>query len=314
MVDFKIQARFIGQLDVSELPRRRMGLPYRAPDGSLRTFDLYYPTQGDGPFPVIVNIAGGAWYFGEPSSAHLGRLVHAAVSRGYAVVSMACTSSGERKFPYQIREIRCLLRRLAEQADNLSLDCGFLAFWSSSSGAHLSLLAALTMDDPWFDVPGPALPCPRISAVAAVYPCCRLDARPEEYHALGLEPATLRSGPRCAESVFLGVENVLHHPDLVRLGSPTYQLRAGLPPVMLLHGTDDDIQPYTLTLEFARRYRELNGPENILTKFVSGVGHSAPCFKEEPICGEILDFLDRVRSGQVPCPPERQGIDEPAEL
>ena len=112
MVDFKIQARFIGQLDVSELPRRRMGLPYRAPDGSLRTFDLYYPTQGDGPFPVIVNIAGGAWYFGEPSSAHLGRLVHAAVSRGYAVVSMACTSSGERKFPYQIREIRCLLRRL----------------------------------------------------------------------------------------------------------------------------------------------------------------------------------------------------------
>lgn len=261
-----------------------------------------------------MNVAGGAWFFGDPSSAHMGRLVHTAVSRGCAVVSMACTSSRERKCPYQIQEIRCVLRCLAAHSNELCLDCGYLAFWSSSSGGHLSLLTALTTDDPYFDVPEPSAPCPPIAAVVAAYPCCRLDARAEEYHAIGLEPATLRSGPKCAESIFLGVENVLDHPDLIKLGSPTYRLCAGLPPVILLHGTKDDILPYTLTLEFARRYRELNGAEKILTKFIAGVGHSAPCFKENPMCYEILDFLDRVRAGQVPCPPERQGVDEPVDL
>lgn len=36
MVDFKTQARYIGSLDTSDLPRKRIGVPYRTPDGGQR--------------------------------------------------------------------------------------------------------------------------------------------------------------------------------------------------------------------------------------------------------------------------------------
>ena len=62
-----------GYLDVSDIPRKRQNLRYLAPDGSERPFDLYYPDRGEGPFPLIVNICGGGWYYGNPTSIHLGR-------------------------------------------------------------------------------------------------------------------------------------------------------------------------------------------------------------------------------------------------
>ena len=79
--------------------------------------------------------------------------------------------------------------------------------------------------------------------------------------------------------------------------------------MMLLHGTGDRVVPYTTSLEFARRYREVVGSETLLTRFLPGAGHSDPVFKSDAMCAEVLDFLDRVRLGQLPCPPERQGVD-----
>lgn len=283
-----------GDLDASDIPRKRLGLRYAAPDGSLRPFDLYYPDRGEGPFPLIVNVSGGGWYYGHPSSIHLGRSAHTAVARGYALASIACTSSRDKKFPYQIQEVRCALRYLRAYGAELSLDTDFLALWSSSSGAHLSLMAALTGGDPYFDSePDSAVP-DGVSAVVAVYPCCRLDATAEDFRAIGLEPVNYRSGPRCAESIFLGAL-VEESPELCRLAAPITHVRPDMPPVMLLHGTADAVTPYTCTLEFARRCREAAGEERVRSLIVPGAGHSDPCFKSEEMCGRILDFLDRIR-------------------
>lgn len=286
-----------GDLDVSDISRKRMGLHYAAPDGSRRTFDLYYPEAGEGPFPLIVNISGGGWYYGHPTSIHLGRSVHTSVARGYALASIACTSSREKKFPYQIQEARCALRHLKKNARTLSLDPGFTALWSSSSGAHLSLLTALTRGDPYFDVPGGDRVSDRVDAVAAVYPCCRLDATAEDFYAIGLKPVNYRSGPRCAESIFLGAL-VEDSPELCRLAAPITHVHPDMPPVMVLHGTADTVIPYTYTVEFVRRCREVAGGDRVRSYIIPGAGHSDPRFKSEEMCGRILDFLDQVRLRQ----------------
>ena len=62
MNDYLLENRRAETLDVSDIPRQRRGLTYAAPDGSPRPFDLYYPDEGDGPFPLIVNISGGGWF------------------------------------------------------------------------------------------------------------------------------------------------------------------------------------------------------------------------------------------------------------
>lgn len=295
-------------LDVSDIPRQKRGLRYPAPDGSERELDLFYPEMGDGPFPVILSVAGGAWYYGVPTSAHLGRTVHCSVRRGYAFASIACTSSQYRKFPYQIAEVKCAVRYLRRNAEALGLDTDFIGNWSASSGAHLSLLAALTEQNPYFDIHnGDRTPC-GVDALAAIYPCLRLDATEEDFHRLGLEPETYRSGADCMESRFLGalVEN---SPELCRLAAPITHLRADAPPMMLLHGTADATVPVTFTLEFAHAYLDLAGADKLLVRIMRGAGHSDPRFKDDAMCAEILDFFDRARLGLTPCPPEYRGID-----
>ena len=294
MQDYLTSPHPDGTLDVSDIPRKRLGLCYTAPDGSQRPFDLYYPSQGEGPFPLIVNICGGGWYYGSPSSIHLGRELHCAVARGYAFASLACTSSREKQFPYQIQEARQALRHLRRQAVALNLDPSFLALWSSSSGGHLSLLTALTRGDPYFDAePGSAI-SDQVSALAAIYPCCRLDASVEDYQAIGLEPANFRSGPQCAESIFLGAL-VEESPELCRLAAPITHVRPDAPPLLLFHGTADAVVPYTFTLELARRYGEVSGRDRVRTCIVPDATHSDPCFKSEETCHFILDFMDTVR-------------------
>lgn len=303
MIDYTARPRKIVHLDVSDIPRQCRALQYPTPDGGHREFDLYYPSEGGGPFPVIITVSGGGWYFGHPTSVHLGRQIHTAIARGYAIISMACTSSGEQKFPYQLHEINLFLRHLQAHAEQLNLDMNSLFMVSASSGAHLSLLTALTQGkayyDPWLPAPAPA-----IRAVAAIYPACRLNATEEDFYALGLQPDNPHSGPTCAESIFLGVEDVQQAHDLVELGSPTYQITPDAPPVMVLQGTADTCIPYTLTLEFIQKYRQIVGADKILTHFIPGAGHSDPRFKDEAMCHRIMDFLDRVRQNQTPCPPE----------
>jgi len=294
MDDYIASPHLDGELDVSDIPRKRRGLRYTAPDGSQRSYDLYYPHRGAGPFPLIVNISGGGWYYGHPTSIHLGRVVHTAVDRGYALASIACTSSREKKFPYQIQEARRALRHLRSHAGELSLNPNFIALWSSSSGAHLSLLTALTRGDPYFDCEPDSLFSDEVSAVVAVYPCCRLDATVEDFRTIGLEPANYRSGPRCAESIFLGAL-VEDSPELCRLAAPITHVRPDMPPILFLHGTADAVTPYTFTEELARRCQEMAGTDRIQTCFIPGAAHSDPRFKSVEMCGQILDFLDQVR-------------------
>ena len=308
MNDYLLENRRAETLDVSDIPRQRRGLTYAAPDGSPRPFDLYYPDEGDGPFPLIVNISGGGWFYGCPTSVHLGRTLHNSVRRGYAFASLACTSSKYRKFPYQIREAKRALRHLRRHAAELDVDESFIAYWSFSSGGHLSLMAALAPDDDYFDDPADAGVSCRVSALVAMYPCCRLEITEEDFRAIGLEPENYHSCLRSAEAFFLGVPTE-DAPELCLQADPITHLRPDAPPIMLLHGTGDTVVPYTTSLEFAQRYREVAGAEKLLTRFLPGAGHSDPAFKDDAMCGEILDFLDRVRLGQTPCPPERQGID-----
>lgn len=308
MNDYLLENRAPEYLEVSDIPRRRRGLTYSAPDGGARAFDLYYPDEGDGPFPLIVNISGGGWFYGYPTSAHLGRTLHNSVRRGYAFASLACTSSRYRKFPYQVVEAKRALRHLRRHAKELNLDERFFAFWSFSSGAHLSLMAALAPNDGYFDDPADADVACAVDALAVMYPCCRMEVTEDDFRAIGLEPENYHSGLRSAEAHFLGVPTE-DAPELCRLADPITHLRADAPPVMLLHGTGDRVVPYTTSLEFARRYREVAGADKLLTRFLRGAGHSDPVFKGDAMCGEVLDFFDRVRIGQTPCPPPLRGVD-----
>src|SRR5512139_3426573 len=66
--------------------------------------DLYLPTSGTRPYPVVLWIHGGGWRTGDKTLGGSAPPLQL-TSQGIAVVSANCRLSGEAKFPAQIQDV-----------------------------------------------------------------------------------------------------------------------------------------------------------------------------------------------------------------
>ena len=83
--------------DVSHISRKWLDLPY-ASLSPTQKLDIYLPDKGDGPFPVILHIHGGAFEIGDKGDIQV-QPYFKALPHGYAVVSVNYRLSGEAIFP-----------------------------------------------------------------------------------------------------------------------------------------------------------------------------------------------------------------------
>jgi acetyl esterase/lipase len=123
----------------------------KAGDTELK-LDLARP-QGDGPFPAIVFIHGGAWYQGTRQG-YRGQIQEAA-KRGYvaATISYRLMKFDESKkettaatpiFPAQIHDAKAAIRWVRANAKKYRIDPNRIGVTGASAGGHLSLLVGLT--------------------------------------------------------------------------------------------------------------------------------------------------------------------------
>jgi len=108
-----------------------------ASTSTAQKMDIYLPA-GEGPFPVVVFIHGGAFKMGnkEMETANAAVLV----SKGYAAVSINYRLSGEAKFPAQIQDCKAAIRFLRANAAKYKLNADKIASWGASAGGNLSAL------------------------------------------------------------------------------------------------------------------------------------------------------------------------------
>ena len=134
----------IPRMDDKEYHRKRLDISYadRTPAEKL---DIFYPEEGDGPFPVFVEVHGGAWYFGQKRSVEFEPFLYG-LNRGYACVSLGYTLSPEGHYPLPVLEIKSAIRFLRVHAEEYKLDPSRIVLWGGSAGAHLAALAATSCD------------------------------------------------------------------------------------------------------------------------------------------------------------------------
>jgi len=294
MNDYILRTQPPDRLDVSDLLHTIQDLSFCDSQENTPKMDLYFPDESAEPRPVILNVCGGGWYFGIPTSAHLKRTLHTAVQRGYVFASIACTSSRYQKFPYQVWEVKTAIRYLRANAEAYHLNPNRIALWSASSGAHLSLMAALTCGIPEFDDPVlgyPGISC-QVPVVVAAYPPSELGVSASQFQELGISSPFPADNADSMESIFLG-EDTSQNPALARKASPLTYIHPDAPYLYLQHGSIDDVVPITQSRRFAEKYEELAGKDKIQTEFITGAGHSDPIFKTEATCHRILDTIDQ---------------------
>ena len=267
-----------------------------APGNERRTLDIYLPNDGEGPYPVIIDIYGGGWYFGQKSSYKMEPALEL-LRRGFAVVSINYSLSYQAKFPTQVQEVKASIRYVRKHAAEFQLDPSRIALMGESAGAHYATLAACStacgklIDGSWpnQDVSD------EVQAVIAVY-CPVNIGLTREYFAVqqelnGLEPLVREFGESDSpEGVLLGgVPKEV--PEMVELANPANYLNEKCPPFLFLHGDQDQVVPIICTMAFAAKMMYATSIDNVKFQLVKDARHDILDFEKEWIYDLEVQFL-----------------------
>jgi acetyl esterase/lipase len=284
----------IPEAETGRIARKMFDLPY-ADLSPAQKLDVYWPSDGDGPFPVIVSIHGGAFKEGDKRDMQLEPMLEG-LGRGYAVVSIDYRMSGEATFPALVHDVKAAIRWARAHANEYLFEGGRIAVWGGSAGGYLALMAGVSAGIPELDDPSLGNPeqSSDVQAAAAWFPPTDFLKMDAQLAASGFAPSpqSAHSGANSPESLILGQQITLI-PDVVRAANPETYIRPGLPPFFIQHGTADDIVPYQQSLSFACKLAQLE-PHQVTHELLLNArhGHDDPAFGAPENVKKVLDFLD----------------------
>ena len=226
-------------------------IEYRHDQGESWPAIVYQP-QGGGPFPLLLDVHGGAWNGGDRTSDQAMDRVLAA--SGIAVVAVEFRLAPRHPYPAQVVDVNYATRWLKTHASDFKGDPESVGVLGSSSGGHTSLLSAMRPSDPRYaalPLGGEGQVDAGVRYVVATWPV--VDPYARYFFARDRENQRL---VQATEAYFLTE-------DAMQEGNPHMILQRGedvsLPPVLIIQGTEDENLPVPTTEQFAAAYSRAGG-------------------------------------------------------
>lgn len=264
---------------------------YAEPADKPLTADVYLP-RGEGPFPGVLVVHGGAWVAG--SKGRMSRIGTSLAERGYVAVSIDYRLAPKHKFPAQLDDCRAALGWMRDNAVAYRLDPRRIGGFGYSAGAHLvtllSLSATATLHDP------AAATSDRAQAERCVLQAVVAGGTPCDFQELPLDSKRL--------AFWLGGTR-RDKEDLYRQASPLAFVTPHSPPIMLYHGEKDLLVP----LPGARVLKQSLDEAGVACELfvVEKAGHIST-FNDAQALAAAADFLDRNLQPTVRQPSLEEGI------
>lgn len=223
-------------------------LEYHRPAGTPLLARFYRP-EGQGPFPAVVEVHGGAWTVGDRFN-NVSIAEHLA-AHGVAVLSIDFRMPPTARYPDTVADVNFGLRFMKANADRFATRKELVGGLGTSSGGHLLLLNVLRPRDPRYA----AHPLPGADASLAFAIVCWPVADPLARYRAVKE----RGNDRLVEA---------HHQfwpseEVMSEGSPQLILERGepveKPPMLIMQGTADDNLTPDMAADFAAAYRKAGG-------------------------------------------------------
>jgi acetyl esterase/lipase len=280
--------------DTGHVKRKVLDIPY-ADLSPAHKLDVYRPEEGDGPFPVIASIHGGAFMSGDKADIHVLPMLEG-LKRDYAVVAVNYRLSWEATFPALVHDVKAAVRWIRAHAQRYHLDPDRIAAWGASAGANLSAMLGTSAGVP--ELEGLSLGNPEqpshVQAVVAWFgptDFLKMDGYLTE-SGLPPEPGTEHSGADSPESLLLG-RRITEIPDRVKAANPETYISLAAPPFFLQHGTMDAIVPVQMSINLAAKLEQAIGKDRVQLELLEGAEHGDPRFETRENVRKVLDFLDR---------------------
>ena len=280
--------------NTDHIKRKYLDLPY-AELSPAQKLDLYLPDEGEGPFPVIVSLHGGAFMGCDKADLQVLPMLEG-LKRGYAVVAVNYRLSWEAKFPALVHDVKAAVRWIRANARRYRLDPDRIAAWGGSAGAYLASMLGTSARVPELEdlsLGNPEQPS-HVQAVVVWFGPTDFLKMDEQLAERGLlpEPGTEHNGVNSPESLLLG-EQITKVPELVKAANPETYITPAAPPFFLQHGTLDDVVPVQMSINLAAKLEQVLGKDRVQLELLEGAGHGDPQFETLNNVKRVLDFLDR---------------------
>ena len=232
----------------------RGNIEYAKGPGWTSRLDVFWP-DGDGPFPVVVYYHGGGWSEGSKEDGQLFALPF--LDMGFAIVNVGYRLAGTASAPAAAEDAICAARWVAANAPKYRLDPARIVLAGHSAGGHLALMAGLAQADTTL-----ARNCSDVIAarIAAVI----------NYSGI-TDVADLLEGSHRRPYATNWIGNRPDGRELAALVSPITHVHSGVPPVLTIHGDQDQVVPYAQAVRLHDKLQAVGAPNRLVS--VRGGGH-----------------------------------------
>lgn len=275
-------------VDMSEIQHQFIDVSY-ASDSPAQVLDVFLP-DGDGPFPAIILIHGGAFKMGskEMDYAHAKVLVES----GYAAISINYRLSGEAVFPAAVHDSKAAIRFIRANASNYLIDPNRIGAWGASAGGNLTAMMATSAGDDFADgqVGDHTDVSSHIAAAINWFGPINFSTMVPEGRALGFSDDYNVD----LESAYIGVDAA--NPanlDVVMAANPTTYLDPSDPPIWTVVGTADPLIPYTQSQNFYEATKDVLGADKATFTLIDGAGHGGPAFMDPQLLEKSVQYFDQ---------------------
>jgi acetyl esterase/lipase len=218
--------------------------------------DLYLPSPFKRGRPGVIVVRGGGWMVNDRK--RFAHVASALAEKGVAAACIEYRTADEAAFPGAIQDVKAAVRWMRANATQYGIDSEVIGTLGGSSGAHMALLAGLTAGVAEFEGNGGHTDeSSQIQGVVSMAtPADLLSLSANNKRTVG---TFLHATPEEDDKKW-------------RWASPVNHVTRGGPPVLLLHGADDDSVPPNQSVDFVRRYREAGARAEI--HILSGAPHA----------------------------------------
>ena len=242
-------------------------ITYLVANGYEAKLDVYRPSQAKSPVPVVMHIHGGGWVAGTKEDSVLGTLPY--LEMGFAVVNVEYRLGKVSLAPAAVEDCLCALHWIGRNAKKYNFDLNKVVVIGGSAGGHLALTTGMipssagfenqcafeddeTWNGPWTDAR------PKVAAII-------------NWFGITDVADMLQGAPNTRSYAVAWLGSLPNREDLARRLSPLTYVRAGLPPILTIHGDADHIVPYSHAVRLHEALSKAGVRNQLFT--VPGGGH-----------------------------------------
>jgi acetyl esterase/lipase len=217
-------------------------ITYRTVSNWDAKLDIYQPRGLTAPNPTLLYFHGGGWTNGNKEGAAFSLLPY--LQMGWSVVNVEYRLTNVALAPAAVEDARCALRWVYRNAKQYNFDTTKIVTTGQSAGGHLALITGMLPLSAGFDN---TCPGDRAGNASAAGPNntdeLKVAAIVDWYGITDVNDLMGGANVRSWAVAWLGV--LPYRDELARQVSPLTYVRAGIPPIISVHGDADPTVPYT---------------------------------------------------------------------